>query len=204
VAIAMENPVTVPDHSILDLDDKTIDGVMTSYIKMDKPQAIKLGNLEAVLPAGGYLFPWHQFALTIINQSIGSRPIYFASSGNAAAELGVNQYLMRQGLAFKLVNGPMNTTAPPGAVAVMDTPIRAVTGPWVDVPRTERLVENVFEQHSDILTWGHWPDRSTIGIPSYYAWSYYSLAQVAAQANDEARREKYRAEADKWATVGSG
>ncbi len=202
IAIALEQPIAVPDRPLLDLDDGTIDQVMSNYIRMDQPQSVKLGNIDAVLPGGGYLFPWHQFALTIINQSIGTRPIYFASSGNAAAELGVQDYLVRQGLAFKLNNGPMNATAPAGAVAVAESQIRTVTGPWVDVPRTQRLVENVFEHHTDILTWSHWPDRSTIGIPSYYAWSYYSLAQVAAQANDEARREQYRAIADKWATVG--
>jgi hypothetical protein len=156
-----------------------------------------------VIPAGDYLYPWHQFALTILTQSIGTRPIYFASSGNAAAELGLQPYLMRQGLAFKLVNGAMDTSAPSGAVPVTEMPLRSVTGPWVDVPRTERLAENVFEHHSDILTWDHWPDRSTIGIPSYYSWVYYSLAQVAAQANDDARRQKYQQVADRWALVGS-
>jgi hypothetical protein len=202
IGIAMDHPITVPEHPILDLDDSTIDEVMSNYIRMDQSQTIKLGNVTAVLPGGGYLFPWHQFALTIINQSVAGRPIYFASSGNAAAELGVQDYLVRQGLAFRLINGPMNETAPSGSVAVADRQIRGVTGPWVDVPRTQRLVEDVFEHHTDILTWSHWPDRSTIGIPSYYAWSYYSLAQIAAQSNDDARREQYQTIADKWATVG--
>src|SRR5262249_47044331 len=139
------------DKSILDLDDKTIDQVMSNYIRMDKPQTVKLGNIDAVIPAGGYLFPWHQFALSIIAQSVDKRPIYFASSGNAASELGVQPYLVRQGLAFKLNNGPVSTTAPAGAVAITDTPVRQVIGPWVDVPRTRRLVEDVFEHHTDIL-----------------------------------------------------
>ena len=84
-----------------------------------------------------------------------------------------------------------------------DGPVRTVTGAWVDVPRTERLVENVFEHNSDVLAWDHWPDRSTIGIPSYYAWSYYALAQVAAQASDTARTERFKTGADRWASVGA-
>ena len=201
IALPLDRPVLPPNRPIFDLDDATIEGVMSSYIMMDEAQAVAVGNVQALLPAGGYLYPWHQLGLTIINQSIAGRPIYFASSGNAAGELGVQPYLVRQGLAFKLNNGDLNTTAPDGTVAIIDTPIRRVTGSWVDVPRTEHLMEEVFVNRSDLPNWDHWPDHSTIGIPSYYSWSYYALAQAAAQANDDVRLEKFREMADSWSAL---
>ena len=201
IALPLDHPVLPPDRPILDLDDATIEGVMSSYITMDEAQSVAVGNIQALLPAGGYLYPWHQLGLTIINQSIASRPIYFASSGNAASELGVQPYLVRQGLAFKLNNGDLNATAPDGTVAIIDTPIRAVTGPSVDVPRTEHLMEEVFVNRSDLPNWDHWPDHSTRGIPSYYSWGYYALAQAAVQANDDVRLEKFREMGDSWSRL---
>jgi hypothetical protein len=201
IALPLDRPVLPPNRPIFDLDDATIEGVMSSYIMMDEAQAVVVGDVQALLPAGGYLYPWHQLGLTIINQSIAGRPIYFASSGNAASELGVQPYLVRQGLAFKLNNGDLDATAPDGTVTIIDTPIRTVTGPSVDVPRTERLMEEVFVNRSDLPNWDHWPDHSTIGIPSYYSWSYYALAQAAAQANDDVRLEKFREMADNWSAL---
>jgi hypothetical protein len=201
VALPIEHPILPPDRPIFDLDNAAIEEVMSSYIMMDEAQSVVVGDIQAVLPAGGYLYPWHQLGLTIIHQSIASRPIYFASSGNAAGELGVQPYLVRQGLAFKLNNGELDAEAPDGPVAIIDTPIRAVTGPWIDVPRTEILMEEVFVNRSDLPNWDHWPDRSTLGIPSYYSWGYYALAQAAAQANDNVRLAKFREMGDGWSML---
>ena len=201
VALLLDRPVTPPDRPLFDLDDAEIEEVMSSYIMMEETRSLVVGDVQALLPAGGYLYPWHQLGLTIIDQSIAGRPIYFASSGNAASELGVQPYLVRQGLAFKLNNGELDAAAPDGPVAIIDTPIRTVTGAWVDVPRTERLMEEVFMNHSDLPNWDHWPDRSTIGIPSYYSWGYYALAQAAAQVNDNVRLAKFREMGDGWSML---
>ena len=201
IALPLDRPVRPPYRPIIDLDDDAIERVMSSYIMMDEAQSVVVGEIEALLPAGGYLYPWHQLGLTIINQSITDRPIYFASSGNAATELGVRPYLVRQGLAFKLNNGEPDATAPDGPVAIIDTPIRTVTGPWVDVPRTERLMDEVFVNRSDLPNWDHWPDRSTVGIPSYYSWGYYALAQAAAQADDNVRLTRFRELGDGWSML---
>ena len=203
IAIPLDRAMVPPAAPIHDLDDETIDRAVLSYVPMEQTRTLQLGNVQAVIPAGDYLYPWHQFALTILSQSIGHRPIYFASSGNAASELGIARYLVRQGLAFKLNNGPVSAGQPAGTVTIVDTPLRNVTGPAVDVPRTEQLVEQVFIHRSDLPRWSHWPDHSTIGIPNYYAWAYYALAQAAAQGDQVPRMEKYRDLGDLWATLGS-
>ena len=202
VAIPLNEPVRRPDRPILDLDDTTIDQVAASYIPIQQPGALQIGNVQATIPGGIYLFPWHQFALTILTQSVDVRPIYFASSGNAAVELGVQPYLVRQGLAHRFVNADPGTSRG-GAVRIGDTPLRPIVGPAVDVARTELLLEQVFVHRSDLPAWDHWPDHSTIGIPNYYAWAYYGLAQAAAQRQDGERMETFRMKADLWARLGS-
>ena len=161
----------------------------------------RLGNVRATLPANQYLYPWQQFALAIISTGIGDRPIHFASSGNAAQSLGVAPYLVRQGLAFKLFNG--DPASAPGVVEMVRSPLSPVTGPFLDVPRTRTLLDSVFVHRSDLPAWDHWPDPSTIGIPNYYAWAYYSLAQAYAQENDDAQLERYRDRGDAWSLLGS-
>ena len=52
--------------------------------------------------------------------------------------------------------------------------------------------------------WERWPDHSTIGIPNYYAWAYYALAQVAMQAGDDDRTDRFRQLGDLWAVLGGG
>ena len=203
VAIPLGEPIRPPDRPILDLDDSTVDRVVLSYIPMEESRELPIGNVRAVIPGGIYLFPWHQFALTILTQSIDSRPIYFASSGNAASELGVQPFLVRHGLAHRLVNADP-TLERPGTARIADTPLRSVTGPAVEVPRTEVLLERVFVHRSGLPTWERWPDHSTIGIPNYYAWAYYALAQVAMQAGDDERTDRFRQRGDLWAVLGGG
>ena len=80
-----------------------------------------------------------QYALVLINNSIDERPIYFASSASAASDLGLDAYLVRQGLAYKLNDGPPDQETRPGAWSTWARrPTSSVTGDWVDVPRTRR------------------------------------------------------------------
>ena len=137
--------------------------------------------------------PWQQFALTLIISAIGERPIYFASSGNAATSLGVNRYLVRQGLAFRLHNGPLEQEAPDGVMQMNSTAYSNIIGGWVDLPRTLTLLEQVFVHRTGLPDeWTHWPDLATIGIPNYYAWSYLALAQAASQNADDERSRSTR------------
>ncbi len=158
-----------------------------------------------MLPAGQLLLPWHQFALLAIATSIDERPIYFATSGNAAETLGVADHLVRQGLAFRLSNGPLDAAnLPEGVVRTTPSPLANVTGPWIDVDRTQLLLDEVYIHRGGIPDdWDVWPDRSTLGIPNYYAWAYYSVAQGALQLGEDERMEASRSRGDAWAELGN-
>ncbi|MEJ2540884.1 MAG: DUF2723 domain-containing protein [Gemmatimonadota bacterium] len=204
IPLVLESPVTVPSRGILALEDEVIDEVAGSYVPLEAGRTFDLGPVQASLPAGSYLMPWQQFALSMISSSLGDRPVYFASSGSSAASLGLERYLVRQGLAYKLNPGPLDPASPPPGVVAMpaSSPLNAVTGDWVNVPRTRTLVEEVFVHRSDLPAWDHWPDHSTVGIPNYYAWAYYALAQAAAMEDDQDQLETYRSLGERWSVLG--
>ena len=204
VALVMDHPIKVPTRSIMPLDDSTIEKVAQSYVPIEKDTDLTLGRVVAHLRKGTYLYPWQQYALTIINNSIGERPIYFASSGNAASELGLDSALVREGLAFKLHDGSLEQDSVPGVMRMARSPYVSVIGDWMNVARTKTLVDKVFVHQSGIPdAWDHWPDRATIGIPNYYAWTYLALTQAALQEGDRDLSAKYQERFESWSRLGT-
>ncbi|HSG09323.1 MAG TPA: DUF2723 domain-containing protein [Longimicrobiales bacterium] len=204
VPLQLDRPLQAPTKSILPLDDATMERVAQSYAPVEQDQRLQLGNVEATLRAGQIIYPWMQYALVLINESLAERPVYFASSGNAASSLGMDAYLVRQGLAFKLSNGPPEAVGGADVVAMSQTPYSPVIGDYVDVPRTRTLLDEVFVHRGGIPDgWSHWPDEATIGIPNYYAWTYLAAAQAALQAGDDEAMQRYQERTEAWTGLGS-
>ena len=203
VALRLQNEIRRPTKGLLPMDEATIRQIAGRYARIGEGRALLLGNVVAT-PPSELLAPWHQYALTLINHVIDERPIYFASSGNAATALGVDRYLVRHGLAFKLNTGELPESAPPGVVRMEPSPYESVIGDWVAVERTRQLAEDVFVHSTGIPDdWTHWPDQSTIGIPNYYMWTYLALAQAAVQAGDQEALDRYQERAQAWSRLGS-
>lgn len=195
--------IQVPTKTILPLTDEQIEGAAQSYQRIDEPMGLQIGNIQAQLPGGQFLSPWQQFALRLLLESINDRPIYFASSGNAAISLGVQPYLVRQGLAFRLHNGPL-TENTAGYTPLAQSPYTPVTGTWVDIERTAQLADSVFMHRGDLPHgWDHWPDIATLGIPNYYAWVYLALMQAATEEGDAQAIVRFREEAEAWSALGN-
>ncbi|MDH3222508.1 MAG: hypothetical protein OEO23_02235, partial [Gemmatimonadota bacterium] len=206
-AIILEGPVTPPTRSIFDFDDETIDQVAGSYLPINPNQALPLGDgtIQARIRGQDYLLPWHQFALAGINSALGDRPVYFASSGSAAAAFGLSPFIVRQGVAFRLWEHDPGEDAERGIVLNTDTsPLAGVVGPWIDSPRTTQLVDDVFMHRGGLPDeWEYWPDRSTIGIPNYYAWAYYGLYQDAIRRGDLEDEARFQARTGEWTRLGT-
>jgi len=203
--LLLDTPVTPPTRSAFaGFTDASIDSIASQiWNSGPEPTAVDLGPVQATLPANITIQPWHRFALSVIANSIGERPIYFASSGGAASTLGLEGYNVRHGLAFKLYPGnPASDTT--GTIEQMprSAAATAVTGFWVDMQRTERLVDEVFVHRGNIPNWDHWPDHSTVGIPNYYAWAYLALVQGAINRNDSPAMQPWQAEYEAWSELG--
>ncbi len=199
IALLMERPPTSPTRTAIPLADEIIDQVAgpAGYQTFDEDREVPLGPIVARLAGETVIYPWQQFALLLMQSSLDDRPIYFASSGSAARDLGVVPYLVRQGLAFRLYPGAPDSN--PRNVLLEDPQLLPVTGAWLDVERTRTLAEEVFVHHTGLPDeWNHWPDRSTIGIPSYYAWVFAALAQSALQIGDDDVRTRYEDRLIAW------
>ena len=207
VPILVNEPIRAPTRPIFreDLDDATIDQVVRSYVPIDEPRDVNLGAVTARMAAGQYLYPWHQFALAAIANSLGDRPVYFASSGSAAQTFGLRPQVIRQGLAFRLWPGNPLELSSRGVMASLGTsPYAGVIGPWVDIPRTRLLADSVFVHRSGIPDdWDYWPDRSTRGIPNYYAWVYRALRQDAGARNDMGDMAELQDRVEAWTRLGA-
>ena len=81
-------------------------------------------------------------------------------------------------------------------------PISFLTGPYVDVPRTKRLLEEVFRYRSGLPESGRWPDR-TVGVNGFYERAYWALAQAALQADDAEAVTRFVEQAEAWQALGS-
>ena len=206
VPILLRDPIRVPTQSIFDeaqFTDETIEQVATQYLRIDSVQTVPLGPISGVIVGQQALFPWQLFALRAIRDSIADRPIYFASSGGAASELGVRPYVIRQGVAYRLWPGNPAELSDAGVIRNPGVDLRSIlVGPWVDVARTRTLAEDVFIHRSGLPDWAEWKDKSTIGIPRYYSWVYHALLTHAERAGDQEAAAEYRAHADAWARLG--
>ncbi len=199
VPIVLDHPIRLPARGIFraDLSDVTIDQVVRSLVPIDETSEYPLGPVSATMRGGQYMYPWHQFALAAIANSLGDRPVYFASSGSAASAFGLRPHVVREGLAFRLHPGDPSELIAQGVRPNTDlSPLAGVVGPWVNIERTKLLAEQVFVHNTGIPDdWTFWPDRSTIGIPNYYAWVYYALLTDAEQRDDA---DGWNAYGDRW------
>jgi hypothetical protein len=124
------------------------------------------------------MLPSTIFLAQIVN-AIGDRPIYFAMTTQAYEELSLRPFLIRQGVALKLNNGPVEPDPARGIYEVPPSPIAGVIGPFIDLPRTEALLSDVFMHRGGLpQRWGHWADAATDAIPAYYGYSHMGLYSV--------------------------
>ena len=86
---------------------------------------LRVGNVTHTYAAGSPLYVSDIVVLRIIQENLGKRPIYFALSAGSGARMGLDAYLVQQGLAFKLMTdsarpGPRHLPGPLGGLLDMD------------------------------------------------------------------------------------
>ena len=207
IPILLREPVRPPARGIFraDLDDARIAAVAGNYRSLENDRVFNLGLVTARMAGGQLIYPWHQFALAAIANSLGDRPVYFASASTPAGRFGITQHIVRQGLAFRLWPGDPAELEPWGVLRNRDSRSEgSLLGTWLDIPRTRLLADSVFMHRSGIPhEWDYWPDRSTLGIPNYYIWVYYALSQDPALQGDPEATAAHRARIEAWEKLAS-
>jgi hypothetical protein len=192
-----------PASSILPLSNEEIRQVTrTGPYLLPETMVYRAHNLETQLERGTAMFPADIFLAEIIRTSLQDRPIYFAMTTQAYEELNLRPYLIRQGLALKLNDGPVQPDPERGIYAVPPSQLTPIIGPFIDVPRTEQLLSEVFIHRGGLPDWGHWVDIATDNMPMYYGYSHMGLALVYDQMGRSADSERHMDIADRWTTLG--
>jgi hypothetical protein len=191
------NPAA-PRRSVLAMDSAQITAIANSPAPpLTEDQVFSARGVNATLPRGTQLLPAHIFALSIIRNAWGDRPIYFATTTNAHEELGLFGNVARQGVAYKLMTNEEIKRMVPMPV---DNQYTRIFGAYVDPARTRALLDHTFQYH-DLLTKAHWTDDATRAIPSYYGYAFYSLAQAEGQTGNNAEADRRSKMADRWMSV---
>jgi hypothetical protein len=168
------NP-TPPRRSIIALDDARIESLQAGFaVERDTVFQVTDGVQARVRGPDIVYYP-DIMVFHIIQQAFGDRPVYFAATAPPVySKWGLNPHLVRHGLAFKVVAGPIEETVDRlDLQGVM--PVNTGTPTWVDRERTNELLWDVFRV--DYLeTWDEWPEPSTrSSIPTQYYVAYLTL-----------------------------
>jgi hypothetical protein len=112
----------------------------------------------------------------MMRDSWPTRPIYFSrTAGGYPYDLGLERYVITQGLAKKLAEKPIT----PGR----DTIVIPGEG-FVDVKRTHALWSDVFTARKSLSERNGWVDDASVGIPDLYVITGVMLAEALAQTGD--------------------
>ena len=144
------------------------------------------------LREGDVLSPADIRVFQIARQALGDRPVYFAATATPLWDRWQLQpHLVRHGLAFKLVDGPLEESET--LVSVGEYFQGSGMPAWNDPVRTAELLEDVLLV-DDILAWSEWPDPSTrSSIPTaYYAAHVSQGISEELHGNLEAAEWAYR------------
>jgi hypothetical protein len=189
-----------PTGTILPLTDREIDQVTATPATMTRaPQPFSVHNISTVIPAQQVMVPADIFLAQIVHAGLGDRPIYFAMTTQAYDNLALRQFLIRQGVALKLNNGPVEADPARGIYEVPQSQLTGIIGPYIDVPRTETLLSDVFIHRGGFPdAWGHWVDSATDAIPAYYGYSHLGLAYVYEAYGESEAANRHMSAGERW------
>ncbi|HET7586420.1 MAG TPA: DUF2723 domain-containing protein [Gemmatimonadaceae bacterium] len=121
---------------------------------------------------GGALVRADLLVLQLINDSWPDRPVYFSrTTGDYPEQLGLEEHLLTQGIARKLV--------PPPLAPGRDTVLVGHQG-LVDANRTLALWYDVYRGPQSVLRAGRWVDQPSVQIPFLYVTEAALVAQLEA------------------------
>jgi hypothetical protein len=146
------------------------------YVVLSEPQVFQHGTIRTTIPPG-YLVQDQMMVLRMIKDSYPGRPIYFSFRSTG---VGLEDYLVASGLAYKLMPTPVTETED----------IRNINGEMMDVPKTLDLWNNVFQGQKSLIAQKRWMDRPSISIPFRYALTGLTLAEATRQMGDTAQADR--------------
>ncbi|MCY3700885.1 MAG: DUF2723 domain-containing protein [Gemmatimonadetes bacterium] len=162
-----ELDVTPPARSAIPPPGPEIDDLSRSLSVPEDSTYDLTERISGTVRGGDVVPPADIRVFQIARQALGDRPVYFAATAGVVWDRWQLQpHLVRHGLAFKLVDGPLEESGP--LVDLSEYLGGSAFPAWHDRARTGALLEDVFLV-DDVLAWDEWPDPSTrSNIPGVY------------------------------------
>ncbi|MCH7716124.1 MAG: DUF2723 domain-containing protein [Gemmatimonadetes bacterium] len=129
---AADAPDTRPG-ALHTMSDAEVDQLRAEILRDSLP--FNVGRIQHTFPAGSPLFVKDILMLRLIMENAGKRPIYWSTTAGSGNWMGLNDYLIQEGLALRLY-----VTEEPDVS-------RLAPGLWVpvDLPRTDFLAWEVYD-----------------------------------------------------------
>jgi hypothetical protein len=142
-------------------------------VQLPGPQRFAHHGIDATIPAG-ILRRDHLVVLRMVADAFPARPVYF-SLGGYARELGLDDYVVTQGLAQRLLTSPAR-----------DNPAYVpYGGGFLDLERS-RALWATYRGPEALLRQRRWVDDASAGIPAAYAVTAQLVARGLAARGDSA------------------
>ncbi|MQA89407.1 MAG: DUF2723 domain-containing protein [Gemmatimonas sp.] len=188
-----------PPDSIFPLSDEEIETIAGSYFVTDSPMTLRAGDIEATIASGTYLAPADTFVATMLRSTLGERPVHFMPGSSIVSTLGIEDYAIRQGLTWKIHNGPLPDDSEDGVVRIENSQLSAIAGAAIDLPLTDTLLWDVYIRRGRILKQdAPWADAASSGIPRQYAYAHYVAGETHARAGERSEMDRHLRRAAWW------
>ncbi|MEX0894013.1 MAG: DUF2723 domain-containing protein [Gemmatimonadota bacterium] len=189
-----------PGDSILPLTDEEIARAAAGAFYVQEPTPLRLGAIQTVVPGGTVIAPSDTFLVAMIRQSVASGRALRWSAPPVSTELfDLRAYMVREGLAFRLNDGPV---IPDAALRpVPPNTLGSLTGTWINVPLSERLMQDFAALELPERT-AVWPDAATRSILFQYGALHFALANAYAADGRQDAAEAHAVRTNAWLGVG--
>jgi tetratricopeptide (TPR) repeat protein len=144
---------------------------------IDEPVSLDLGGMRVDLPANMILRRQDVGVLQVIRQNVGRRPIYFSVTVPDDGKVGLQPYLMREGIADRIVVAGPEALARAGRQVM---PMQAPETAWIHVPRTQFLLEQVY-RYRGVDDESVYKDDTGRALIGNYGATYLQLASALAR-----------------------
>ena len=119
---------TAPAAPLHSMTDEQVEAAMVPQV-LQQPLAVSFGGFSRTFPAGTFLRPTDVLAIRVIQENLGKRPLVWAVTAGRFFG-GLDDRVLQQGIGYRLVSTPPDTTAPgiaPGRSAAFRSMSRART-----------------------------------------------------------------------------
>ena len=187
-AVYRDRSWPVPTRPILTMSTEQLDAI-PRYVDVREPQLFQHGGIRAIIDPRrlefGVPVRADLIVLQLLKENLGVRPLYLSrTTGGYLQALGLEPYGLMQGLATKIMDAPVSSSA--------DTVALGGLG-HIDLPRSMALWKG-YRAPRAIISRGDWVDRPSVSIPTTYVATALVLGQAYERKGDPVEAERLRRE----------